>query len=149
FPAEGTKQKIRRHREDPPPGVANVPPGFARLLNWLLAKNPTDRPKSAQQVRELLLEWATPPTPQSVGALAVSTPDVSEVDVELWDATPGENIPVPPNSSVLELDSDDSLDFGPVQRSRHTRGFRIGWLLVAVVVGVLALVGVVALLRWL
>src|SRR6185312_11488751 len=31
FPAEDTKQKVRRHRLDPPPSIANVPPEFEKL----------------------------------------------------------------------------------------------------------------------
>ncbi|MBN9119988.1 MAG: serine/threonine protein kinase, partial [Planctomycetes bacterium] len=92
FPAEGTKQKIRRHRNDPPPGVANVPSGMAHLVKWLLAKTPADRPGSAVRVRDLLQTWATAPNaPVTVNVVAEA--DAAVLDPGLWDATPGEELP--------------------------------------------------------
>ena len=93
FPADGTKLKVRRHRLDPPPGIANVPPDFAHLIQSLMAKSPAERPASAQAVRDVLLPWATPAKPRgSVDSIAMA--DSPGLDADLWDATPGEEVPM-------------------------------------------------------
>lgn len=62
FPGGTSQQKIKRHLNERPPPVTElnptVPARFARLIEQLMAKRPDDRPKSAGEVREMLLEWA-------------------------------------------------------------------------------------------
>lgn len=60
FPAEGAREKIRRHRRDPVPPVAGAPPEFARFVQRLMAKSPEERPASAEEVRAELSRWAAP-----------------------------------------------------------------------------------------
>ena len=152
FPAEGTKQKVRRHRHDPPPGIANVPPEFARLVQSLMAKAPAERPQSGQAVRDLLLPWATAAKPRgSVDSIAMA--DTPGLDADLWDATPGEELlsaeeasseaePVAPEAA--EEGEPDFLDEEPPEKPG---GQRLGWLLAALLVGLMGLVMFVAMLR--
>jgi serine/threonine protein kinase len=147
FPAEGVKQKIHRHRHDRPPGVANVPPEFARLVRWLMAKTPDKRPASAAQVRELLLPWATPAKPRgSVDAVAAA--DTPGLDPGLWDATPGEDLPSEigeaESAPFARLENGADSDTAPPVEEHSTR---TGWLLAALLVGVMALMMCVALVR--
>src|SRR5204863_5392022 len=64
FPGGDALSKIRRHRRDPPPPLAElnplVPAGFAAVVQPLLAKRPEERPASAAVVRQQLLAWADP-----------------------------------------------------------------------------------------
>ena len=91
FPASDTKQKFRRHRDDPPPPLPNVPPEFAELVHRLMAKSPVERPASAEEAREQLLQWAT--APQARGPVdALAAADTPGLDAGLWDATPGEEL---------------------------------------------------------
>jgi serine/threonine protein kinase len=61
YPAEGAREKVRRHRRDPVPLVAGAPPEFARFVRQLMAKSPAERPPSAGAARSELARWATPP----------------------------------------------------------------------------------------
>jgi eukaryotic-like serine/threonine-protein kinase len=93
FPAEGTKQKIKRHRNDSTPGVANVPSGLAHLVKWLMAKAPGERPGSAVRVRDMLREWATPPkAPAPINLVAEA--EAATLDASLWESTPGDELPI-------------------------------------------------------
>ena len=149
FPAEGTKEKVRRHRLDPPPEVASVPPGFAELVKSLMAKTPEARPASAARVRELLLPWATEAKPR-VTIDAVAAADAPGLDAGLWEATPGDELPVAeeyiaqPNPFARLDEGDgpgDGLEFAPVPSNRPA------WLFVAVLLGLMGLVLLVGLVR--
>jgi serine/threonine protein kinase len=74
FPGGDTMSKIRRHRKESPPPLAElnplIPAGFAAVVQPLLAKQPEDRPASAAVVRQQLLAWADPdPPPLPPGTL--------------------------------------------------------------------------------
>jgi serine/threonine-protein kinase len=67
FVAESAKDLLRAQREQPAPALpATVNPGLARLVARLLAKNPHDRPASADELardlRDLDLSLPTDPT---------------------------------------------------------------------------------------
>jgi eukaryotic-like serine/threonine-protein kinase len=144
FPAEGTKQKIKRHRNDPPPGVANVPPGLAHLVKWLMAKAPADRPGSAVRVRELLLTWATPPVaPAPVNLVAEA--DAAVLDAGLWESTPGEELPfADPVTEANPFALPDEAN-GAIEKARRATaaGPIPTWLLLAVLL--IGLAGLVVL----
>ena len=150
FPAEGTKQKVRRHRHDPPPGVANVPPEIANLVQSLMAKSPEDRPASAAHVRDILLPWATAAKlPGSVDAVAAA--DAPGLDAGLWEATPGEELPFAeefadePNP-FARLDDDSDSDDEQFE-SEPATGNRNAWLLLALLFGLMGLMLFVGLIR--
>ncbi|MCI0701357.1 MAG: serine/threonine protein kinase [Planctomycetia bacterium] len=146
FPAETARAKVRRHRHDPPPELPNVPPEFARLVHSLMAKKPRERPASASSVRHQLLPWATEAKPRTmVDALAAA--DAPGLDAGLWDATPGEELPLAvelPGKGEQREQTDKlevALDLPQEHRSR------LGWILAAVGFGLLGLIVLLALIR--
>ena len=116
FPAATTKEKIKRHREDPPPALAHLPPGFVRIVRDLMAKRPARRPASAAEVHDRLLAWATT-APDLAPVDAVELLDAPGADARLWDAAPGDDVPeaeaVDGSREVYELDDSSEV---PVKR---------------------------------
>jgi serine/threonine protein kinase len=89
FPAETTKQKVRRHRRDPVPLVATAPPEFARFVQQLMAKRPEERPASAAAVREWLLRWAAPAAAEKGKAA-----DAGAASAGSWDSVAEGELPL-------------------------------------------------------
>jgi serine/threonine protein kinase len=62
FPGGTSREKMRRHRLEVPRPLRNlapdVPVGFARLIERMMAKEPANRPPSAVAVEEELRAWA-------------------------------------------------------------------------------------------
>ncbi len=62
FPGGTGREKMRRHRQEEPRPLRelapDVPVGFARLIERLMAKDPAQRPPSAVAVEEELRAWA-------------------------------------------------------------------------------------------
>src|SRR5579875_2329846 len=62
FPGGSARDKIRRHRQEEPRPLRElapeVPLGFARLIERMMAKEPAQRPPSAAAVEEELRAWA-------------------------------------------------------------------------------------------
>jgi serine/threonine protein kinase len=62
FPVGTSREKMRRHRQEEPRPLRelapDVPIGFARLVERLMAKDPAQRPPSAVAVEEELRAWA-------------------------------------------------------------------------------------------
>jgi serine/threonine protein kinase len=62
FPGGTGREKMRRHRQEPPRPlremVPDVPVGFAQLIERMMAKEPANRPPSAVAVEEELRAWA-------------------------------------------------------------------------------------------
>jgi len=50
---------LQAHREDPVPALETVPDALRRVIRWLLAKSPADRPQSASEVEAALANVAT------------------------------------------------------------------------------------------
>jgi serine/threonine protein kinase len=148
FPAEATKQKIRRHRDDPAPLVATVPQKFARFVQHLMAKSPRARPKSAVKVWEWLQPWVTAPTlSTSVDSVAVA--DAPGLDAGLWEATPGEELPeakVASASNPFARLEDSSTEVGRAGGSSR-KSSNVLWIASAVFLVVLLLVLLIAMLR--
>lgn len=114
FPAKTAKEKVQRHRHDPPPTVEGVPPGLAHLVKWLMSKAPAERPATAVRVREMLREWATAAAvPRPVNVVAEA--DAAATDASLWEMTL-DDIPMAlPVSDVvpLELPEAEELEESP------------------------------------
>ena len=121
FPAATTKEKIQRHRDDPPPALAHVPPDFARIVHSLMAKEQHARPATAAEARDLLLKWATAQAPRSL-VDAVTLADAPGEDAGLWAAAPGEDIPleeIPEEEvGVLEEIPEEVLELPPEEPRR-------------------------------
>ncbi len=96
YPAEETREKIRRHRRDAVPFIANIPPDLARFAQQLMAKTPAERPQSAEAAATQLAHWATPTT-QTVRVDSV----LELTDVEQWDSTTSED------GQLLELPDEE------------------------------------------
>src|SRR5207248_141520 len=62
FPGGTSIQKMKWHRTEAAPPVnainPSVPSAFARVIERLMAKDPSERPESAEAVRALLGPWA-------------------------------------------------------------------------------------------
>jgi serine/threonine protein kinase len=129
FPAATTKEKIKRHRDDPPPALAHLPSAFVRIVHRLMAKAPAQRPASAAEARDLLLGWATS-APAASAVDAVESIDAPGSDARLWDAAPGDDVPeadlVEEAEEVHELegmsDADEPLELPPVEARRGCVG---------------------------
>ncbi|MFO0803759.1 MAG: serine/threonine-protein kinase [Gemmataceae bacterium] len=122
FPGGTAKQKMQWHRTEtpPPPQSINpaVPPAFARIIERCMAKNPAERPQSAEALRSLLLPWASEGPAVSASPHSdrevVSVVDSRQLDPSLWDEIPVaelvevEGVPVTkksrPHGPVYELD---------------------------------------------
>jgi len=123
FPGGTSHQKMKWHRlaTAPPLDSLNpaVPFGFVRLVERLMAKNPADRPPTADAVRELLLPWAAATVSRAADAAAPHTAveavaeiDTPTFDPSLWDAVP---VPVPAvEEAVAEVEAGPSLTVPPL-----------------------------------
>lgn len=136
FPGGTSKQKIRWQRAEAAPPLEQfnpaVPPEILELVRALMAKDPDDRPASAEDVCAALVPWAAEVLSRSAGEPGVHTTretvaavDAPGSDPELWDAEP------------VALEADTEPESKP-------------WVLVAagcgVLVGLVALVIVLGLL---
>jgi serine/threonine protein kinase len=67
YPGADAREKIRLHQTAAPTSIRvlnpSVPPEFAALVLWLMAKRPEDRPQSAELVAAELERWARPVVP--------------------------------------------------------------------------------------
>jgi len=129
FPGGTAKQKMQWHRSEPapPPQSINpsVSPAFARIIEQCMAKNPEERPASAERLRALLLPWAGERAATGISAPhsdreVVAVLDSRQLDPALWDAVPVaelvepvvEGIPLPPKrprnrEPILDLDDEE------------------------------------------
>lgn len=145
FPANTSKEKVQRHRNDPPPTVPGVPPGLAHLVRWLMAKAPAERPATAVRVREMLREWATAAAaPRPVNVVAEA--DAAVTDASLWETTL-DDIPMAlPVSDVVPLELPEAEEPEELPPDPPARPIPTWLMLVAFAVVVVALVVVLRLL---
>ncbi len=72
FPFGTAREKIHQHRTVSPTPVTqlntSVPEGFGKLLQWMMAKRPEDRPPSCRVVAAELERWTEP-------AMSLATPE--------------------------------------------------------------------------
>jgi serine/threonine protein kinase len=138
YPAEGVKEKLRRHRRDPVPPVTAAPPEFAHFVQRLMAKHPEERPASAEAVRAELRRWATAPG----GVRADSAPDLPGPGSAAWELVPDEESPVAdlePLSGENPFARLDDSDVGGSSESVTAPSGALAWALGAIVlVAVLA-----------
>jgi serine/threonine protein kinase len=155
FPGRSTREKIHAHRTADPLSVLSLnpdlPPGFAALVDRMMAKDPARRVPSASALREELLRWAAqePERPldrpgDSAYRKAVAELEETEPSAELND----EVIPIPqspdrrgPRSFTVRLNPPS-----------HEPVPKVVWALYGVVLGMilvlLGTLGLVALLRF-
>jgi serine/threonine protein kinase len=90
FPGGTPQDKIRWQRTAEPPSASQlnpaVPADFAHLIMWLMAKDPSARPQSAEEVGRLLAPWADPIRPDPVGEKPPSAEAVRLAESN-WEAT--------------------------------------------------------------
>jgi serine/threonine protein kinase len=150
YPAEGAKAKVLRHRDDPIPTIPTGPPEFAALVKSLMAKKPAGRPASAARVRELLLPWATAARGgAAIDALAAA--DEPGIDSVLWEAAPGDELPVadfaePESNPFARLEDSDSASESEVEEFGQGNP-TVAWLLLGLLVCTMGLIILVAAIR--
>ena len=148
FPAQGAKEKMRRHRNDPPPGIANVPPGLAHLVKWLMAKTPADRPGSAVRGARPAPARGRRAAEAPATVNVVAAADAAVLDADLWDATPGDELPfADPMTRSNPLAIADEVERGRPEEAagRAPRPLDPTWLLLVLLLG--GLMGLVVLRR--
>lgn len=149
FPGGSSRDKARRHRTEKPTPLRDLapstPPGFAALIERMLAKDPEERPPSAAAVAEELRLWAT-------GEPVMPLDDPQDASFEesvavLQTAEPSGEYSLP-STSAADLDLSAALD-------NNARGVRKRWspqfkmLLWAIALVLLGLNALVLLLLWL
>ena len=89
FPGGTPQDKIRWQRTAEPPSVSQINPAipaeFAHLIMWMMAKDPSARPQSAEEVGGLLAAWADPIRPDPVGEASPSAEAVRLAESN-WEA---------------------------------------------------------------
>jgi serine/threonine protein kinase len=90
FPGGTSQDKIRRHRQEKPTPISvlnpQVPPGFAQLVEHLMAKSSQARPATADEVRRQLIPWIGKHV--SLPLDVKPTPRQLRVPID-WPSTPG------------------------------------------------------------
>jgi serine/threonine protein kinase len=90
FPGGSSKDKIRRQKTLEPAPLPDLNPAvsrkLARVVSTFMAKSPADRPPSAEAAREMLLPFATQPSPPAPHTVrdTVGAVDTPEILPELW-----------------------------------------------------------------
>jgi hypothetical protein len=64
---------LQAHRTAPLPALENVPDGLRRVIRWLLAKSPADRPQSALEVETALASLASSTALATIGETRAAT----------------------------------------------------------------------------
>ena len=133
FPGGSSLDKIRRQRNLKPVALSElneaVPRKFAKLVERMMAKEPGERPATANEARELLLPFATAPLNLPARSLrdTVGVIDTPVANPDLW----SDDVPV--------SESQPAAPGTPTGRPR--------WVLPAAIAGgALALVGVMVLI---
>jgi serine/threonine protein kinase len=91
FPGGTAAEKIRRHRSDSPPPIRRLNPAvpieLARVVTRLMAKQPSDRYASADELRRDLLGWAkeTPIAIPVAEPIRRPTAVIHVTDDDLWE----------------------------------------------------------------
>lgn len=93
FPGGSPQDKIRWQRTAEPPSASQinptVPADFGQLIERLMAKGPSARPQSADEVGRLLAPWADPIRPEPVGDTTPSAEAVRLAEAG-WEASQGD-----------------------------------------------------------
>jgi serine/threonine protein kinase len=148
FPGGTGRDKVRRHRYEEPLPLAElapaVPPGFARLIEQMMAKDPEARPASAAAVEEELRAWASGDPVLPLDRHGDESYEESLAVLQTADESAEYSLPGASTPEVdLSAESEDAEDALPAGRSV----WGALWLAVALVLGGLA--ALVLLLLWL
>jgi serine/threonine protein kinase len=144
FPGGTSREKMRRHRQEVPQPLRNlaedVPVGFARLIERMMAKEPANRPPSAVAVEEELRAWA-------IGEAVLpldrhEDPWYIQAVSELQTAEPSVEYSLP-GQSAPDMDLSDEVDRGEMGWSSQTK---LLLLAIALVLGGLFLLSALILL---
>ncbi len=132
FPGGTSREKMRRHRQEQPQPLQelapDVPVGFARLVERLMAKDPAQRPPSAVAAEEELRAWAAE---DSVGPLdRREDPWYGEAVSALQNSEPSMEYSLP-GASAPELD----LSAEEIRASGWSIQTKLLFLAVALVMG--------------
>jgi serine/threonine protein kinase len=149
FPGGTAKEKIMRHRNDTPTPLAELvpelPAGFVALVERMMAKDPVNRPPSAQAVETELRAWAAGEVVQPMDRAEDVTFDESAIMRE---------VPGASEYSLLQLPAAEVVEQGE-QRERRpmAEAPRLpGWVIPVLVIGVtlmLAIAMLLGLINWL
>ncbi|HTU16427.1 MAG TPA: serine/threonine-protein kinase [Gemmataceae bacterium] len=115
FPGGSGRDKVRRHRQEEPKPLRelapDVPAGFARLIERMMAKDPAQRPPSAVAVEEELRAWATEDAVLPLDSR--EDPWYVEAVSALQSAEPSAEYSLPNNSTAeVDLSSEVKADAG-------------------------------------
>ena len=145
FPGGTSREKMRRHRQEEPRPLRelapDVPIGFARLIERLMAKDPAQRPPSAIAVEEELRAWAAGDTALPLDR--AEDPWYVEAVSSLQNAEPSTEYSLPGISAPeIDLSAEETGDSG------WSMQIKLLLLAIALVVGGVALLTMLMLL-WL
>jgi serine/threonine protein kinase len=122
FPDGTPQEKIRLHRKQEPLSLHLLNPAisedFSRLVSWMMAKRPEQRPQSAQEVAAELDRWAEPlpPAPPPLAPAEWVRATLQEVESR-WLAFRSAGV------STSEMESDSSvlasIEETPLESSRR------------------------------
>jgi serine/threonine-protein kinase len=119
FQAGSAAELIAMHATEPAPPIQGVPPGLARVIDRMLAKDPADRYQTAAAAREALEAALDPryPAPISGAAIAATSPSLGPFPVD----APGAPRDAEPTRDMATLTAPPSpLDARPA-RPRRSR----------------------------
>jgi serine/threonine protein kinase len=152
FPGGTSRDKIRRHRTELPTPLTElvplIPPGFAQLIERMMAKEPTARPSTAALVEEYLRAWAIDEPELPMDAPEDSSYELSVAALQKAEPSAEYNLPnvSPPEDEQPEDGAQELLE----HQSRRSLQTRMLILAVALVLcGAALLVGLVYLGMWL
>lgn len=115
YEGESVRDILRCHRDSPIPSLkeygVDAPPAVQEFLEWLMAKNPDERPASADEIAEEIqaLQEVKKSNNLLLGVVAVA---VIAVGVSLYSVLTGEKDPV-----IVEVESPDAQQ----ERDRNAR----------------------------
>ncbi|HWG42583.1 MAG TPA: serine/threonine-protein kinase [Gemmataceae bacterium] len=147
FPGGTSRDKVMRHRGEEPTPLLRlapcVPPGFARLIQQMMAKNPAERPSSAVAVEEELRAWATDDTMLPLDCREDAYYEQSIAVLQEAEPSAEYNLP---SISAPEVDLSAEIDLATVQPPRWSIQTKLLLLAIALVLGGMVLLTALILL---
>jgi serine/threonine protein kinase len=144
-PFEGTAviDILQKHITDPPPSLksivpdVDVPPELERLVHWMLAKSPDERPQSVDEIRNHLpgiLAVAAPATPPGFAPSSASPPP----SLDLIESAETQAEPLPPIELTARAEAPRIL--ATVPPSLFSSASVLRWRAISALAGVLGIV---------
>ncbi|MBL8939118.1 MAG: serine/threonine protein kinase [Archangium sp.] len=144
FESDNVMEMLMKHSSHPPPSLATfnptLPADLDALVQQLLAKQPDQRPRSAEEVRlQLVRLRAELMVNARQSTLVVESPAASTLQMHSPVPAPRPSAPVPPppvprDPMAAELDAEVALPSGVTSRKVILGGLALGLLAAAVVV---------------